>query len=122
MKTNIMMILGGLMVIGTAHADFQPAPSTRGGFVSDTETIVTVDQVGSLRDDTYVVVQGNIVRRVSGDKYLFQDSTGTMTVEIDDEGFNGLTVTPNDTIKMYGEVDRGLTKTEIDIDYIEKVQ
>ena len=30
-------------------------------------------------------------------------------------------VSPEDTVKMYGEVDRGFFTTEIDIDYVEKM-
>lgn len=121
MKKITMMMLAAVTGMGGAHAEFKPN-SARGGFVGDSESIITIDQIGNLRDDAYVIVQGNIIRRVEGDKYLFQDPSGTIVVEIDDDDWNGVTVTPDDTIKLYGEVDKGLTKTEIDIDYIEKIK
>lgn len=115
------MILTGIMTIATAaHAEFVAVP--RGGFVDESETIITVDQAKNMRDDSYVVVQGNIAKRTGSDKYLFQDETGTVTIEIDDDDWNGVTVTPTDTIKIHGKMDRGLTKTEIDVDYLELVQ
>ncbi|MBQ7127835.1 MAG: NirD/YgiW/YdeI family stress tolerance protein, partial [Alphaproteobacteria bacterium] len=53
--------------------------------------------------------------------YLFEDSTGTIRVEIDDDELRGQTITPTDTVKLYGEVDRGIFTTEIDINYVEKM-
>lgn len=123
-KVSIMAAVCAL-VAGAAHADFQPntpqATSPMGGFVGGTENIVTVSQVKEMRDDTPVIIQGNIVQRMGDEKYLFQDSTGSITVEIDRKDWRGQTVTPSDTVKLYGEVDSGLFKTEIDIDYVEKM-
>lgn len=113
------------MVGGAAYADFQPntpqAPSPMGGFVGGTENIVTVSQVKEMRDDTPVIIQGNIVQRMGDEKYLFQDSTGSITIEIDRKDWRGQTVSPSDTVKLYGEVDSGLFKTEVDVDYVEKL-
>lgn len=111
------------VVFGTAaNAGFQPAQPTAsaGGFIGN-ETIVTVKQAKEMRDDTNVIMQGKIVAQVKGDKYTFEDSTGSITVEIDDDEWQGQTVTPADTVKIYGEVDRGLTKTEIDVDTVKKL-
>ncbi len=123
-KVSIMAAVCAL-VAGAAHADFQPntpqATSPMGGFVGGTENIVTVSQVKEMRDDTPVIIQGNIVQRMGDEKYLFQDSTGSITVEIDRKDWRGQTVTPSDKVKLYGEVDSGLFKTEIDIDYVEKM-
>ena len=121
-----MIALGGILSVGAAFAGFQPdtpaqKPSSMGGFVGGSENIVTVKQVKEMRDDVPVVVQGNIVQRMGDEKYLFEDSTGSITVEIDNKDWRGQTVSPSDTVKLYGEVDAGLFKTEIDIDYVEKM-
>ncbi len=126
MKKISMIALGGVLSVGAAFAGFQPdtpvqKPSSMGGFVGGSETIVTIKQVKEMRDDVPVVVQGNIVQRMGDEKYLFEDKTGSITVEIDDEDWRGQTVSPSDTVKLYGEVDAGLFKTEIDIDYVEKM-
>lgn len=126
MKKISMIALGGILSVGAAFAGFQPdtpvqKPSSMGGFVGGSETIVTIKQVKEMRDDVPVVVQGNIVQRMGDEKYLFEDKTGSITVEIDDEDWRGQTVTPSDTVKLYGEVDAGLFKTEIDVDYVEKM-
>lgn len=123
-KFTIMTALCAL-VCGQALADFQPnkpqAPMG-GGFVGGNETISTVKQAKEMRDDVPVILQGKILQRMGGDKYLFEDATDSVTVEIDDEDWRGQTVTPNDTVKLYGEVDAGMFKTEIDVDYVEKIK
>ena len=49
------------------------------------------------------------------------DKFRCMFVEIDDDDWRGQKVSPTDTVKLYGEVDRGIFSTEIDIDYVEKI-
>lgn len=123
MKKISMIALSGLLVFGAANAEFQSTTPTtsKGGFMPDNETIVTVKQVMEMRDDVPVIVQGRIVQRMGDETYLFEDSTGNIRIEIDDDDWRGQTITPNDTVKLYGEVDRGIFKTEIDIDYVEKL-
>lgn len=120
-KISVAAILCAIAV--AANADFVPATpaDATGGFVGGMETIVTVKQVKEMRDDVNVVVQGKILQRMGDDKYLFEDGTGSITVEIDKKDWRGQTVTPADTVKLYGEVDRGFMKTEIEVDYVEKM-
>ncbi len=123
-KISIIATVCSLFV-GGAYADFQPnmpqKVSPMGGFVGGTENIVTVSQVKEMRDDVPVIVKGHIVQRMGDEKYLFEDSTGSITVEIDKEDWRGQTVTPSDNVKLYGEVDAGWFNTEIDVDYVEKI-
>ncbi len=99
------------------------------GFVVDTpiapqnsDSVVSVAQVKNMRDDTPVVVQGNIVQRLGDEKYLFRDGTDSVIVEIEDEDWGGVDVRATDTVRLYGEVDSGLFKTEIEVDRIEKIE
>ena len=128
MKKISLFALLGIMTAGVASAEFtgpnEPAATAtnpKGGFVSGAETIVTVKQVNEMRDDVPVIIQGKIIQRMGDEKYLFEDSTGSITIEIDDDDWRGQTVSPTDTVKLYGEVDRGIFTTEIDIDYVEKL-
>lgn len=133
MKKISAIFLTGVLSVGAASADFvEPVKeeakpvvaakaNPKGGFVGGAETIVTVKQVNEMRDDVPVIVKGHIVQRMGDEKYLFEDSTGSITVEIDDDNWRGQTVMPTDTVKLYGEVDRGIFKTEIEIDYVEKM-
>ena len=95
-------------------------PGARGGFHGPGETvrITTVAQAKSAWDDTPVVLIGHIVSRAGGDHehYLFRDSTGEIVVDIDDKLFMGRTVTPQTTVRLYGEVDKELMeRTKIDV-------
>jgi len=92
-----------------------------GGFVGPNGSSATVESAKSLRDDTWVTLRGNIVERISDDLYLFKDGTGTINVDIDDKRWNGLTVTPQDTVEIQGEVDKDWNSVEIDVKQIRKV-
>lgn len=145
MKKIIISAVVSVMAVGAANADFQmTAPSgapNEGGYIAHPQTISTVQQVKQMRDDTNVVLQGRITQRVDNDgkytfkdsnsekrrdkddddKYMFEDETGTITVDIDAKDWPAETVTPSDTVKLYGEVDRGMFTVEIDVDRVEKM-
>lgn len=101
-----------------AGPNTNPNGGTTGGFVGPEKATTTVADAKLQRDDTYVVLQGNILQRHGHDKYLFQDSTGTIIVDIDNHKWNGLTVTPNDKVEIRGEVDKDWNSTEIDVESI----
>lgn len=117
-KISVIAVIGAFAG-GAAFAEFVPAaPNGQGGFINDAETIVTVRQVEALRDDVPVIIQGKIIQRMGDEKYLFEDGTGSIVVEIDDDDWAGQTVSPANTVKLYGEVDAGLFKSEVDVDRI----
>lgn len=79
----------------------------------------TVAAALEAADDTPVVLQGRITQRLKGDLYEFQDSTGSIKVEIDDEDWPPQTVDHNVKVKITGEVERSLVGREIDVDLLE---
>jgi uncharacterized protein (TIGR00156 family) len=128
MKKISLVAFGAVFaVLANAKAGFDGPDAvvqnknTKGGFVNENEVIVTVKQVNEMRNDVPVTVKGKILQRMGDEKYLFEDSTGAITVEIDDDDWRGQTITPSDSVKLRGEVDRGIFKTEIDVDYVEKL-
>ncbi len=97
-----------------ANADFVQT----GGFNGEVK-ITTVQDASKLRDDSPVVLQGNIINSLGDEKYTFTDQTGQITIEIDDEDWRGINVTPDTTVEIYGEVDKGFfKKTKIDVNSI----
>lgn len=125
MKRISLFALGVILAAGAAHAGFVDESVTtvsKGGFVDGSEIIVTTTQVKDMRDDTPVIVKGKIVKRTGDEKYMFQDDADTIIVEIDDDDWRGVTVTPEDIVILRGEVDKGILTTEIDVDYVEKVK
>ncbi|AGJ89104.1 TIGR00156 family protein [Raoultella ornithinolytica] len=93
----------------------------KGGFIGPSGSVTTVENAKSLRDDTWVTLRGKIVQRISDDLYKFQDASGTVNVDIDHKRWNGLTVTPQDTVEIQGEVDKDWNSVEIDVKQITKV-
>ena len=122
MKKISMFAIVCATALSGAHAAMTETMMVQtGGFNGNNNTILTVDQVKGMGDDSKVWVEGSIIQKNGDEKYLFQDSTGSIIVEIDDDAWHGLVIGPTDVVRIYGEVDHGLFNTEIDIDYIEKV-
>ncbi len=87
---------------------------SQGGFKGPMPGLSSVEQAKSLRDDAWVVLEGNIVKQVGHELYEFQDSTGTIYVDIDDKRWMGQTATPKNKIRLEGEVDKDWNSVEID--------
>lgn len=71
-----------------------------------------------LKDDTPVTLKGRIIERLGDERYTFKDATGTIVVDIDDEDWKGLEVTPEMDIIIEGEVDKKRSRIEVDADSI----
>jgi uncharacterized protein (TIGR00156 family) len=97
------------------------ATNQGGGFAGPNGSVTTVEKAKSMRDDTWVTLRGNIIERISDDVYTFKDATGTVNVDIDHKRWNGVTVTPQDTVEIQGEVDKDWNSVEIDVKQINKV-
>ncbi|MFO6484028.1 YgiW/YdeI family stress tolerance OB fold protein [Escherichia coli] len=56
----------------------------------------------------WVTLRGNIVERISDDLYVFKDASGTINVDIDHKRWNGVTVTPKDTLSRVKSIKTGI--------------
>lgn len=92
-----------------------------GGFTGPSGAVTTVANAKSLRDDTWVTLRGKISERISDDLYKFQDASGVINVDIDHKRWNGVTVGPQDTVEIQGEVDKDWNSVEIDVKQIRKI-
>lgn len=109
-KLFIVTLLGFLGVSNVLAAGFNgPADKT------------SVIEALKRPDDSYVTVEGNIVKKVSSDKYLFKDATGTMTVEIDNEKWGNADVSERDTLELSGEIERKFNSVHLDVDIVKKL-
>lgn len=80
----------------------------------------TVTEVVSLPDETPVVMRGRITKNMGNNIFVFEDGSGTIMMEIDEESWNGNTVRVDDVVTVYGNVDKGSNYTEIDVESIVK--
>ena len=75
----------------------------------------TIAELSNLPDDAKVYVTGKITRELGDEKYEFKDEAGnTVTVKIKDRLFEGINVSPDDLLVIYGELDKGYTSMKIE--------
>lgn len=82
--------------------------------------LMTVKQLlDTGRDEQPARLQGRIVSFEGNERYTFEDATGRIIVEIDDEDFPaGQTVSAEQHVELVGEFDKGLRKTEFEVDRV----
>lgn len=83
--------------------------------------VSTVAAALDAADNTPVVLQGQIVKRLQDELYEFKDASGTIHVEIDDEDWPPQAISETARVKLTGEVDRDLMNREIDVELVELV-
>ncbi|EOR03355.1 NirD/YgiW/YdeI family stress tolerance protein [Acinetobacter sp. ANC 3926] len=85
------------------------------------KNVVTVSQVAKLADETGVTLTGQISKHLQSDHYEFKDSSGTISVEIDDDIWRQAGLKVGDHVRLVGEVDTHRYKpTDIEVIKIEK--
>lgn len=116
-----------LVLAAPAFAAFEgPAASAQpGGFKGPGAAPAADTVAGALKakDESRVVLEGRILSSAQEkEEYVFQDKTGKIIIEIDDELFQGRTVTPENTIRIWGEVDTKLGRdSEVEVGSFEIV-
>ena len=83
-------------------------------------TYWSVTEVMALPDNAPVTMRGRITRDMGDNVYMFEDSSGNIMLEIDEEDWNGNTVRVNEMVTIYGNVDKGDNYIEIDVNSVEK--
>ncbi|MFT3958223.1 MAG: NirD/YgiW/YdeI family stress tolerance protein [Desulfovibrio sp.] len=79
-----------------------------------------VDVLGA-QDDAPCVLEGRLVEKLPRRKhrYLFEDHSGQVVVEIDNKIFEQLTITPKDKVRLQGHVDWNRKRpNEVEVDSI----
>ena len=113
-----MMKLAAVMMVVlfsvNMYAGFKEAPKTA--------VKVTVKVASGMKDDSDVSLEGYVIKELKKEHYLFKDDTGEITVEIDEEDFKGIEVTPTTKIRIVGEVEKKGTSLKIDVDSVELVE
>jgi uncharacterized protein (TIGR00156 family) len=86
-----------------------------------TDQNVTVSQAKLMRDDAKIVLTGTIVQALDKENYLFRDSTGDISCEIDPEIWRGLSVDVSDTVEISGKIDIKRGQATITVKNIRKL-
>lgn len=97
-----------------------PQASSAAGSYSGPNNVplMTVKQLLETgRDDQIARLQGRLVSFEGDERYIFEDATGRITVEIDNEDLPaGQTISAEQKVELTGEFDKGLRKTEFEVD------
>lgn len=129
-NTVSILAAAAVLTLGAATVVAQPSgytgPSNASGASQGAYSgpsavaLMTVkDLLDKGRDDQHARLQGRIVSHDGGDHYTFEDATGRITVEIDDDDFPvGQTVSAETRVELLGEFDKGLRKSEFEVDRI----
>lgn len=126
MMKSIILLAAGVALAGAAIAQ-----SSAGGFTGNTApvgggytgpvTVVTVEQAKTMKDDTKVTLRGTIEQHMGGEKYVFRDASGTVELEIDSDRWAGQSVSPQDQVEIFGEVEKKWNAVEIDVKRLRKL-
>jgi len=120
MKMMMNTVLAAVLMgsIGTAAVASSETAVNQAAFAKTT----TVKQALTMKDDSKVQLKGYVVKAVGDEKYQFRDNTGTITVQIDDELWQGKPVSAKTPVVIIGEVDidyKPAKRVEIDVDQVQ---
>ncbi|WP_287373279.1 NirD/YgiW/YdeI family stress tolerance protein [Prosthecochloris sp.] len=79
----------------------------------------TVAEAKQMNDDTRLSLKGFITGHLRGDHYLFRDSTGEISVEIEDEVWRGIEIGPDTNVILHGELEHESGSLEVEVDRLE---
>ncbi|PKH89138.1 NirD/YgiW/YdeI family stress tolerance protein [Colwellia sp. Bg11-28] len=102
-----------LLLSLTANAEF----IGEGG----TAEVTTIKNAIELSDDSRVIVEGHLVKKLKNELYLFKDDSGEVEIEIeiDDEDFRNIKISSDDKVRITAEVDIDWTTTSLEAEYLE---
>lgn len=118
-------VLASAAVAGVAHAQGYTGPSTgkpaaQGYSGPSTVSVTTVKELlANGRDDQNAILRGRIVSHDGDDHYTFDDGTGQIRVEIDNDDFPaGQKIDDKTQVELRGELDRDRNNVEFDVDSV----
>ena len=101
MKNKILSILAvAAMMFGVTSANAASMASD-----NTEKTVSQVSEIKNMPDESMVYIQGYLIQNLGNENYTFQDDSGTMTVEIDDDLMANNTYSPTALVWIAAEVD-----------------
>ena len=119
---TLLLILSALNVHAETGGLISQPLQSQGGFNGPPVAKIDVARAKELRDDTWVVLEGYITHKVGDELYGFKDSSGNVSVDIDDKIWRGLSISPSNLVRIEGEVDKDWNSIEIDVKRISLVK
>lgn len=95
---------GAALADFTPHEQMQPIATTVAQILQD------------AKNDQRVSLRGQVTQQLSEEKFIFNDGTGEIQLDIDDDLTKTSPITPPVEVELIGEVDKGIVSdTEIDV-------
>ena len=102
-------------IISLSGASAQYVGSGQAGAPANNKATVA-DVLKNGFDDQRVILRGQVLRRIAGDKYIFSDGTGEIRVDIDDDEWPRESITDKTNLEIIGKVDTEWNRSmEIDV-------
>ena len=108
--TAVGLLLSGAAFAGTQSADTHSAAA---------KPLSKISAVQNMPDDSMVYIQGVITQNLGDEMYVFQDDTGAMNIEIDDDLMAGNTVSPTTVVWIAAEVNKEGDITSLEAEEIQ---
>lgn len=114
LATAVLLTMTGGAALG------QYSGPTEGGDPDESYAESTVGAImADPKDDAKVILEGRLTSKTGDESYVFNDGTGQIRVEIDDDDFPLGSVDETTSIRIEGEVDTHLVKdTDIDAERV----
>ena len=116
---SAILLAGGVFALSVPVVHAQPINQTA---LNKTQyATVSVAQAKDLKDDSKVIIKGQLVKSLGNEKYEFKDATGSMTVDIDNDKWSGKAVNANTRVTLVGEIDVDhfpKKSVEVDVDEV----
>ena len=99
-----------------AMANGQGDLNRNGGvrFNGPVEVTSVAELKGIKLGETDAIVEGNILRQIQHDKFLFSDGTGEMVIEIDDDIRLGQSIDEKTRLRLSGEFEKWDNEMEVE--------
>lgn len=117
MKFKFLSLLAAVGVMFGAFSD-----AIAGNMPSSATTekpISQVSDVNNMPEDTTVYIQGYLVQNLGNEMYMFQDDSGTIAIEIDDDLLASNAVAPNALVWIVAEVNKDGQVTSLEAEEIQ---
>ena len=116
MKYKILSIFAAIGIIfGAANANAGNMASSNDG----DKNISQVSDVNNMPEDSTVYIQGYLVKNLGNEMYTFQDNSGTITIEIDDDLMSANSMSPNALVWIVAEVNKDGNITSLEAEEIQ---
>lgn len=80
---------------------------------------VSVADAQAAADGSYVVIDARISQQLDDERFLVRDITGEIIAEIEDHIMGEVQVSPDATLRLYGEINRSSRESVLEVERVQ---